>query len=335
MAYDTYKCPDFPRCPNLPSHFTCVEVYTVKAGDTLYAVSQAYGVPVAVLMQVNRILNPYNLRIGQKICIPGKQNGSAPDDENGSGGNGGSNGPGSGNGNNDNNGSGGSGDNDGNGNGNSGNSGNGGSGGNSGDNDSNSNGDADPDCSGAIHIIAKGETLYLIAKMHKIPLGLLMRANPDIDPYNLRIGQKICIPAFPPERPGCPNRPWKPGRPDRPGSSEPSKPICCAGKPYVTQRGDTLARIMERFDITYGQLLAANPDVDFEESLENLTLCIPTFDDDDFEDCGEIQHTVKEGDTLGTISQMYGVGIDRLLMANPNLTTADFAKAGTVICIPD
>ena len=62
MAMDTYKCPDYQ----------CMEIYTVKSGDTLYAISQAYGIPVAQLMQVNRILNPYNLKIGQKICLPSK-----------------------------------------------------------------------------------------------------------------------------------------------------------------------------------------------------------------------------------------------------------------------
>lgn len=327
MAYDTYKCPDFPQCPSLPSHFTCVEVYTVKAGDTLYAISQAYGVPVAVLMQVNRILNPYNLKIGQKICIPGKQCGSSPDS-----GNGGSDGGNSGNGGNDNSGNGGNNGNNNSGSGdNSGNDNSGNGGGNSDDNGGNGEAEA-PECSGTIHVISRGETLYIIAKMYRVPLGIIMRANPELDPYNLRIGQKICIPPFPPQRPdrpSCPERPVRPG-----GPNTPCRPICGTGRPYVTQRGDTLARILERFDITYGQLLAANPDVDFEESLETLTLCIPAQENEP-EDCSGETYTIKNGDSLDSISQKFGVIADRILMANPDMTTSDFSSAGAIICIPD
>jgi LysM repeat protein len=63
--------PKFPQPKNLPTEYVCLEVYTVRTGDTLYSISQRYGVPVAMLMEANRILNPYNLRHGQKICIPG------------------------------------------------------------------------------------------------------------------------------------------------------------------------------------------------------------------------------------------------------------------------
>ena len=44
------------------------------------------------------------------------------------------------------------------------------------------------------HTVAPGDTLYLIAKKHSIRLDALMRANPDMDPYNLIIGNELCIP---------------------------------------------------------------------------------------------------------------------------------------------
>lgn len=44
------------------------------------------------------------------------------------------------------------------------------------------------------HIVVPGDTLYLIAKKHGIKLDNLMRANPNIDPYNLLIGTELCIP---------------------------------------------------------------------------------------------------------------------------------------------
>lgn len=271
MAYDTYKCPDFPQSPSLPPNYTCMEVYTVKAGDTLYAISQAYGVPVAVLMQVNRILNPYNLKIGQKICIPGKQNDS--------------------------------------------------------DNSSGGGGNTAPSCSGRLHTIVKGDTLYMIAKKYQVPLAVIMRANPNIDPYNLKIGQQLCIPNTAPSTPPA-------APPSTPMPPRPSLPNCRNGRPYATQRGDTLTRILERFDITYGQLLAANPDVDFEDSLETLTICIP-YKDGENEDCVEMRaYEIKTGDTLDSISQMFEILADSLLMANPDMTTADFSRVGNTICIP-
>ncbi len=53
------------------STLVCVDVYTVKEGDTLYAIAEKYDLPVSLLMKVNCITNPYNLQIGTKLCIPG------------------------------------------------------------------------------------------------------------------------------------------------------------------------------------------------------------------------------------------------------------------------
>ena len=62
MANSNSGCSDWPH-PILPPQYICTDLYTVQAGDTLYSISQRYNVPVAILMQANRILNPYNLTI--------------------------------------------------------------------------------------------------------------------------------------------------------------------------------------------------------------------------------------------------------------------------------
>lgn len=49
----------------------CIDVYTVSAGDTLYTIAQKYDLPVSLLMKVNQITNPYNLKTGTRLCIPG------------------------------------------------------------------------------------------------------------------------------------------------------------------------------------------------------------------------------------------------------------------------
>nr|WP_198360554.1 MULTISPECIES: LysM domain-containing protein [Thermincola] len=48
--------------------------------------------------------------------------------------------------------------------------------------------------SGIYWEVSPGDTLYLIAKKLNIPLKKLLAANPDVDPRNLQIGSKICIP---------------------------------------------------------------------------------------------------------------------------------------------
>ncbi|MBE6020789.1 MAG: LysM peptidoglycan-binding domain-containing protein [Clostridiales bacterium] len=44
--------------------------YTIQEKDTLYNISVRFGVPIRMLMTCNRLLNPYNLQIGQVIKVP-------------------------------------------------------------------------------------------------------------------------------------------------------------------------------------------------------------------------------------------------------------------------
>jgi LysM repeat protein len=44
--------------------------YTVKAGDTLWAISQRYHTTVAAIVQANGISNPSLIRVGQRLAIP-------------------------------------------------------------------------------------------------------------------------------------------------------------------------------------------------------------------------------------------------------------------------
>ena len=54
-------------------------------------------------------------------------------------------------------------------------------------------------CNGVVHTIKKGDTLYLISKYYKVPIGEIMNANRNINIYNLQIGDEICIPVRRPE----------------------------------------------------------------------------------------------------------------------------------------
>ncbi|NVJ97642.1 MAG: M23 family metallopeptidase [Alphaproteobacteria bacterium] len=47
--------------------------HTVRRGDTLYAISRRYGVPVRDLVSANRLRAPYTLAVGQKVNVPTAQ----------------------------------------------------------------------------------------------------------------------------------------------------------------------------------------------------------------------------------------------------------------------
>ena len=49
-------------------------------------------------------------------------------------------------------------------------------------------------CTGIIHTIKKGDTLYLLSRYYNVPIGEIMNANRNMNVYNLRIGEEICIP---------------------------------------------------------------------------------------------------------------------------------------------
>jgi len=163
----------------------CSAVHTVAQGETLYQIARQYGTDYQRLMMLNGIKNPYNIQPGQKICIPriinqggsggsqsrppqtpGGSNGSQPrpparpDDQNRPG-NPQPNRPGG---------------------------------------TGNTRPPARPDnqnrpgSANLTHTITAGDTLYSLSRRYCVPLSAIMRANPGIDPYNLKIGSTITIP---------------------------------------------------------------------------------------------------------------------------------------------
>lgn len=155
----------------------CIDVYTVQSGDTLYSIASRYNISTGLLMRANMIENPYDLRIGLKLCIPGYEeelpaapqapstqpeapnippmptpgipnmppNSQPPTPCM--------------------------------------------------PNMPPANNDCPvPVCNGILYTIEKGDTLYMIAKKFKVSLNAITEANPSIDPYNLRIGMQLCIP---------------------------------------------------------------------------------------------------------------------------------------------
>lgn len=49
-------------------------------------------------------------------------------------------------------------------------------------------------CDGKVHVIGVGDTLYRLSRYYNVSVGDIMKANKGINPYNLMVGEKICIP---------------------------------------------------------------------------------------------------------------------------------------------
>jgi LysM repeat protein len=164
----------------------------------------------------------------------------------------------------------------------------------------------------------------MLARTYNITLDALMKANPTLDPYNLRIGMQLCIPA---QENGMNNNNNMNNTPANMGNT-------ASSRVYTTQRGDTLTRILDRYEISFGALQSSNPNVDFSGSLENMTLTIPS--EDHFKTCPMAgAYIVKTGDSLDSISKKLLVITDSLLISNPTLTIDDFSIPGTKVCIPN
>ena len=76
-------------------------------------------------------------------------------------------------------------------------------------------------CRGIIHVIEKGDTLYLLSRRYHVSVSNIMYANPYVNVYNLQIGDELCIPTGMPQRPPRPMQPQPPMRPSRPMQPQP------------------------------------------------------------------------------------------------------------------
>lgn len=79
-------------------------------------------------------------------------------------------------------------------------------------------------CTGIIHVVKEGDTLYKIGKMHGVSVSALMYANPYVNIYNLQVGDELCVPVY--------NMSWNGGKEPRTGAN--------AGQPQNMQSGETM-----------------------------------------------------------------------------------------------
>ena len=81
-------------------------------------------------------------------------------------------------------------------------------------------------CTGIIHVVKEGDTLYKIGKMHGVSVSALMYANPYVNIYNLQVGDELCVPVY--------NMPWNTGKEPQSGGS--------MQQPQNMQSGENMCR---------------------------------------------------------------------------------------------
>ena len=159
-------------------------------------------------------------------------------------------------------------------------------------------------CDGTKYIVVSGDTFWGIGERFKVPFATLVRANPNVNPDKLTVGQVICVPITAPP------------------------PAPCNGVRYTVQTGDTLYKIAEWNHVDLADLLTANPGLNPQALLVGQVICIPK------PACEGKYYTVVKGDTLFSISREAGVAINVIADANPGLDWANLA-VGTKVCVPN
>ncbi|GAB6875355.1 SafA/ExsA family spore coat assembly protein [Thermaerobacter litoralis] len=117
----------------------------------------------------------------------------------------------------------------------------------------------------------------------------------------------------------------------------PPPPACPNGFIYTVQPGDTLFLIAQRFGVTLQALIAANPQIpDPNTIFPGQQICVPagvTLPPPPPCPNGFI-YTVQPGDTLFLIAQRFGVSLQALIAANPQIPNPNVIFPGQQICVP-
>lgn len=240
-------------CIPLPEPGECpanTQPYTIRAGDTFFAIAQRFNVSLEALIDANPGVNPDALLVGQVICIPrpGPPVVCPPGSRR--------------------------------------------------------------------YTIRSGDTLFALARRFGTTVEAIIDANPGIDPESLRVGQIICIPrAEPPEPPSeCPT----------------------GTRPYTIRSGDTLFALANRFNTTVEAIVEANPGIDPNNLQIGQVICIPRPGTP--EPPGECPpnsrpYTIRSGDTFFSIARRFNTTVNALRRLNPGVDPNNL-QIGQVICVP-
>ena len=170
-----------------------------------------------------------------------------------------------------------------------------------------------------IHTVREGQTFFSICKAYGVNQDAVLRANPGLDPENLKIGQAIRIPEASPAE----LSPYPVNRSDF--------------YEHRIRRRETVYSIARRYKVDIDVIYQYNPwAVDGIKTDQTLWIPrrvkeVPEEPRTGQEDMA-YYYTVKQGDTLYAIARQYGVSVADIIENNPVLQNG--LQPGQTLVIP-
>ncbi|SKC89800.1 Predicted glycosyl hydrolase [Maledivibacter halophilus] len=165
-----------------------------------------------------------------------------------------------------------------------------------------------PPCpNGFYYTVQSGDTLYSIARRYNVSVREIQNANPSLDPFNLIVGDVLCIPR--------------------------RQISCPGGRVHTVNERDTLLTLATTYNVSFNALSEANPDVDFDNLRVGQQICIPPFTPS-ISCPGGRTYIIRRGDTLSSIAENFVVSATEILKLNPTLAPGEFVE-GILICLPE
>ena len=191
---------------------------------------------------------------------------------------------------------------------------------------------------GLLYVIEQGDTLFGLALEYGISVEAILRANPGLEEDELlSIGQQIALPVANPTATETATATETPQPTD---TAVPTTPL----PTIAIQPGDTLYNLARQFGIPIELLLQANPGLDPRQLKIGQEINIPppdaTLAPTPTETLtptptpeGPMAYVIGPGDSLASVARRYGVGVDEIMAANPDIDPRRMA-IGQEILIP-
>ena len=281
--------------------------YTIQSGDTIWKLSQTYGISTQSILDTNPGINPQNLQIGSTLCIPVAQAAAptppvkaappvttapmiqtAPL----------------------------------------------------------TSGIPSVTCPKGTfgYTIQSGDTIWKLSQTYGISTQSILDANPGINPQNLQIGSTLCIPVaqaapIPSGKAVSPAQTSQAAPSAKAAPPTQTSPLTPAVSPaaetpsrhfaYCIKRCDTISDIARNFYVSVQSILNENPGLNPRCLQAGTYLCVPF----NCRGANTWRYTVMSGDTLNRIANKLSVCPSDIVAANPNVDFQHLVHC-QVICIP-